>query len=208
MSSNKLTKYYSMYIIYLLVTEDLCGEKMIVNIAGKLLLWYQKFYLNIHIKNGLKIGKNVFMARDVFIDPGFPWLITIGDNCTITSGVMILAHDASTKMHIGYTKIGKIIIGNNTYIGVNSIILPNVNIGDNVIIGAGSVVTKNIPPNSIALGNPAKIIGSTSDFIEKHKERWKIRPTFKEGWTLDTGISEDQKEIMKQSLEEGIAYVL
>jgi acetyltransferase-like isoleucine patch superfamily enzyme len=51
-------------------------------------------------------------------------------------------------------------IGKNTFIGVGAIILPGVNIGDEVIIGAGAVVTKDIPSNTIAVGNPARVIKS------------------------------------------------
>ena len=53
---------------------------------------------------------------------------------------------------------GGIFIGNNVWIGANCCILPNVHIGDNCVIGAGSVVTKDIPSNSVAAGNPAKVI--------------------------------------------------
>ena len=55
-------------------------------------------------------------------------------------------------------RYGKIIIGNNCFIGARSTILPGVTIGDNTIIGAGSVVTKDIPSNVVAVGNPCKII--------------------------------------------------
>lgn len=54
-------------------------------------------------------------------------------------------------------------IGNNVWIGGNTVILPNVTIGDNCVIGAGSVVTKDIPPNVVAAGNPCKIIREITD---------------------------------------------
>ncbi len=59
------------------------------------------------------------------------------------------------KKHI---KVDKISIGENVWLGSNCVVLPSVKIGDYSIIGAGSVVTKNIPPYSIAVGNPAKVI--------------------------------------------------
>lgn len=65
---------------------------------------------------------------------------------------------------------GRIIIGNNVFVGVNSIILRNSSIGDNCIIGAGSVVCSTIPPNSVATGNPAKVIMSLDEFCEKRKK--------------------------------------
>lgn len=68
-------------------------------------------------------------------------------------------------------KFGKIKIGNNVHIGINSIIMPGVNIGDNVIIGVGSVVTKDIPSNSVAVGVPAKVIETIEDYYEKNKNK-------------------------------------
>jgi maltose O-acetyltransferase len=135
--------------------------RSIYGISNKLRMGYLQ-------KQGLKLGKNVFIGRNVLIDPGHADRIFIGDDCTITSRVIILAHDATTKRHIGYTKVGDVSIGKKTFIGVGSIILPNVEIGENVIIGAGSVVTKDVPDNSVVAGNPAKVIGNTSDYIKKH----------------------------------------
>lgn len=60
-----------------------------------------------------------------------------------------------------------IIIGNNVHIGWNAIIMPGVTIGDNCIIGAGAIVTKSIPPNSIAVGVPAKCIETIDDYKKK-----------------------------------------
>lgn len=60
-----------------------------------------------------------------------------------------------------------IIIGKNVWLGSNCVVLPEVNIGDNSIIGAGAIVTKNIPSNSIAVGNPAKVIAYICTKCEK-----------------------------------------
>ena len=114
--------------------------------------------LDIAIANGLKIGNNCHIMGGCIIDPGHCWLIEIGDNVTLAPRVHILAHDASTKRELGYTRIGGVKIGNNVFIGAGSIILPGVFIGNNVIIGAGSIVCKDIPDNSIAIGSPSKVI--------------------------------------------------
>ena len=126
----------------------------------KVYLWFRKNILKIDdrsqleiaIENGLKIGKNHNIQDQVIFDWSHCWLIEIGDNVTIAPRVYILCHDASTKNTLGYTKIGRVRIGNNVFIGANTTILPGVTIGDNVIIGANGVVTKDIPENSVAIG--------------------------------------------------------
>ena len=92
---------------------------------------------------------------------------------TLAPRVHILAHDASSKGFLNYTLIAPVKIGSDCFIGAGSIILPGVTIGDNVIIGAGSVVTKSIPDNSIAVGNPARVISSyniTNENMEKMRK--------------------------------------
>ena len=69
------------------------------------------------IKMGMTVGKNFKRLNNVLIDDSHAWLITIGDNVTPAPRVHILAHDASTKNLIGYTKIGTVSIGNNVFIG-------------------------------------------------------------------------------------------
>ncbi len=119
-------------------------------------------------KAGLKLGRDVFIGKNVIIDPTHCNLITIEDECSIANGVVILAHDASMKKHLDRTKFGKVTIGKRTFIGALAVILPGVKIGCNVIVGAGSVVTHDIPDNVVVAGNPAEILTNTSDFLKRH----------------------------------------
>lgn len=102
-------------------------------------------------------------------------MISIGDNVTITNSV-VLAHDASTKKELGYSKIGCVEIGSNVFIGYGCIILPGVKIGNKVIIGAGTVVSKDISDNTVVVGNPYKIIMSYDEYMRKNEERMKTCP--------------------------------
>lgn len=116
-------------------------------------------------KYGMQIGKNCHIYTNR-IDVAHGFLIKIGDNVTI-SNARILAHDASTKMYLGYSRVGCVTIGNNVFIGADAVILPGIEIGNDVIIGAGTVVTKNIPDDSVVVGNPGHVIGSVKDYIKK-----------------------------------------
>ena len=126
-------------------------------------------------RKGLRVGKNVS-----FIDtPNFgsePYLISIGDNTTISFDVAFVNHDGGTRVvrklpnqNKETVLYGKIEIGSNSFIGCRSTILPNVKIGDNCIIGAGSVVTRDIPSNSVACGVPCKVICTIDEYIKKHE---------------------------------------
>lgn len=156
---------------------------------------------------GLTIGKNFNKQGYVIIDPSHAWLISIGDNVTLAARVYILAHDASTKVSLGYTKIGRVIIGNNVFVGANSIILPNVKVGNNVIVGCGSVITKNIPDNSVVAGNPAKVICKTNDYISRHMKSMGNRPVYDESWTTSGHITCQMKADMIEQLDDGIGYI-
>lgn len=123
---------------------------------------------NYLINHGFKPGENFNCYSPFAIDSNFPYLIKIGDNVTIAADVKILAHDASVHIVNLPTKICKVCIGNNVFIGNRSVVLCNTTIGDNVIIGAGSVVTKDVPSNSVVAGNPARYIMSIEEYKNKH----------------------------------------
>lgn len=125
-------------------------------------------------KIGMIIGEDVtiYAPSKTLIDEQYPWMIKIGDHVRITEGVKILTHDYSwsvmkTTSGVIAGASGTVEIGNNVFIGMNSIILRNVKIGDNVIIGTGSVVTKDCEPNSVYAGVPAKKVASLEDYSKK-----------------------------------------
>ncbi len=136
------------------------------------------------IKRGLIVGQKFKMMGECIIDPSHCWHIKIGNNVTLAPRVHILAHDASTGLFLKYTRFANVSIGNNVFIGAGSIILPGVEIGDNVIIGAGSIVSKNIPSNSVAAGNPAKVIKPIDEHLAKEKENIEKNRIFTADYTL------------------------
>ena len=106
----------------------------------------------------MEIGENCMISLRAKIDIR-RGNISIGNNSTITYGCVILSHDAASRLiNPQDNGEGAVSIGNNVFIGVNSVILGNVTIGDNSIIGAGSVVTKDVPPSVVVAGNPARVL--------------------------------------------------
>lgn len=102
---------------------------------------------------GMEIGDDVRVSWKAHLDKSVnPKGIYIGSGTRVLNGAMILAHDDCRRIKTN-TKIGR-----DCLIGVRSIIMPGVTIGDSVLVGAGAVVTKDVPPNSMVVGNPARVI--------------------------------------------------
>jgi maltose O-acetyltransferase len=156
------------------------------------------------VRRGLKVGKRVYINPSVIIDSEYPWLISIGDRCSLSVNVIILAHDASPQKYLDYVKIDRVRIGSRTFIGAGSIILPGVNIGTDVILGAGSVVTHDIPNNCVAAGNPARVIETTAEFIEKHRKKMPLNPKHIRGKALE---DPENRELIQKALNDGPYYI-
>jgi acetyltransferase-like isoleucine patch superfamily enzyme len=115
-------------------------------------------------KQGMKIGDGCHLNTMSFSTE--PYLIEIGNHVAIAGGSEIITHDGAIWCFLDELPnadvFGKVIIGNNVFIGDNCTILPNTTIGDNCIVGAGSVVRGKFPENSVIIGNPAKIVMKAS----------------------------------------------
>jgi acetyltransferase-like isoleucine patch superfamily enzyme len=123
-------------------------------------------------KIGVKINGNVTIYGSSYkMFSSEPFLVTLGDNVFISIDTNFVCHDGSTlpfrKNNPSLEIAGRINVGNNVFIGMKVIILPNVTIGNNCIIAAGSVVTKDIPDNFVAGGNPAKPIRNIDEYLTK-----------------------------------------
>lgn len=123
-------------------------------------------------KMGVKIGENVRLIS--FPDFGSePYLISIGNHVTVTSNVSFITHDGATycfreqERYKEVIRFGRITIHDNCFIGLRSVIMPGVQIGPNSVVGACSLVTKDIPPNEVWGGVPAKRICSLEEYAEK-----------------------------------------
>lgn len=159
------------------------------------------------ISMGMQVGANFGRLNGVILDPSHCWLITIGDNVTMAPRVHILCHDASTKQFLNYTKIGRVNIGNNVFIGAESVVLPGVTIGDNVIIGANSTVTHDIPANSVAVGSPARVICTLEEYLSKERSRMASAPCYGEEYTLRQNVSMEKRMEQKAALDGKIGYI-
>lgn len=151
---------------------------------------------------GLTVGRNFNMLGGCIIDHSHCMLITIGDDVTFAPRVHVLAHDASTKHVLGYTKIALTSIGNGVFVGAGSTILPGVTVGDGAIIGAGSVVTKDVAPGMVVAGNPAHVLCTAAEYSEKERMQMKRLPLFDEEFTLRGGVTPELSRQMVERLRE------
>lgn len=171
----KISKYFSV------VRREVIKKEIFFNVDA-----YIRHYTNYLKKIGINFTgtekKVKFIDPYVWIDGTDYSLISIGDNVTISREVIILCHDYS--INTAFCTIGKKIdrhegevhfrkpvsIGDNCFIGARATLLPGTIIGDNCIVGACSVVKGKIPNDSIVVGNPAMVIGSTNNYAKRHFE--------------------------------------
>lgn len=128
-------------------------------------------------RQGVKIGEGCDILNRIENYGTEPWLIQIGNRVTITNGVGLITHDGSSRLFRDQlpgssrwgNRFGTIIIEDNCFIGIDSLILPGVRIGPNSIVGVRSVVTRDVPPFTVVAGVPARPICTLDEYIEKYK---------------------------------------
>jgi len=125
-------------------------------------------YLGVTVGEGCRIYNKSYGSE--------PWLVSIGNRVTVTAGVSFLTHDGAAWLvrdEAGRRfRYARVVVGNDVFIGVYSIVLPGVRIGDRVIVAAGSVVTRSVPDGAVVAGNPARIIGRFNDYERKTLEKY------------------------------------
>lgn len=167
----------------------------------------KKKYFDGLVKKGLKLGTNVQLFNNVHLDPSHCFLISIGDNCCLSDDVKIFAHDASTKIFLNYTKIAPVVVHHNCFIGAGSIVLPGVTIGPCSIVGAGSVVTHDISPNTVAAGNPARVIDTIENYLRKIKDLSEGKKIFTEEYYISKLNDEKTDEIIR-SIDDTMGFIV
>ena len=141
-----------------------------------------KIWMNVQVRENVKIGKNCVIAKDVYIDLN----VKIGDGCKLQNGVYIYSgveidqdvfigpnatftNDILPRAFINNWEVIKTKIRKGASIGANATIICGITLGEYCMVGAGSVVTKDVPPFSLVVGNPAKLIA----IIDKEGRRVK-----------------------------------
>lgn len=143
-------------------------------IWDKLLLRYgsQAMVMRTLRRMGVRVGERCRIYTSRF--GGEPWLIRIGDHVCISNDVTFVNHGLTWPFQDKYetlTSFGPIEIKDNCQIGVGAVILPHVTIGPDSIVGACAVVTKDVPPGTVAAGNPARVVCTLEEYEEKCRAR-------------------------------------
>ncbi|OVE76440.1 hypothetical protein BVX97_00970 [bacterium E08(2017)] len=143
---------------------------IIVRLVSSASLAWRRFVLKLR---GAGIGHGTYISPTAYIDTHKPGKVIIGQNCYITRNVVILCHSDTARggpAGIWEANGGKRVhadveIGDNVFIGVNSVVMPGVKIGNNAIVGALSLVVEDVPEGKVVAGIPAKVKGITEDHV-------------------------------------------
>lgn len=134
-------------------------------------------------KAGMKFeGSPTFISATAYFDASKDYsLITLSEGCNISAGVRILTHDWSpycvlASMGVqapGVGKLAEVRVGPYAFIGMGALLMPGSSIGRGAIVGAGAVVRGEVPDYAICIGNPAKVIGDSREYVaQKYPEAW------------------------------------
>ena len=144
------------------------GDNVMITRNGRVEAWDQ--YNDVTYTPSITIGDNTLINENCHI--GCIDRVTIGNDCLFGSNVMITDHSHGANrpdeinVHPAHRNLyskGPVTIGNKVWLCENVVVLPGVTVGDNSVIGANSVVTKNIPSNSVAVGNPARVVKTVDE---------------------------------------------
>ncbi len=157
---------------------------------------------------GMRIGQGVNLPMSTWIDADHCFLISIGDWCGFGEECAILAHDAQMDEFLDAGRIGRVIIHAHSHIGARSVILPGVEIGPRTIVGANSTVTKTLPPDTVWAGNPATLICTLEQYLQRHQSRMRARPCFEYGLYDIRVLTPERRAALVAAVADDDAYMV
>ena len=157
---------------------------------------------------GIRIGNRVHIGDATRFDWCHGRHISIGDDVTISTGVRILCHDASSKFRIGATWVAPVKIMSGVFIGTEVVILPGVTIGSGAIVAAGAVVTRDVIAGAVVAGIPAKQVGWAKDIDSKRKIMMSSACSFGSAQYDNENITEDQMDELNEAIKVHGGYFL
>ena len=156
---------------------------------------------------GMHIGANVNLPASTWIDVSHCFLISIGDDTGFGEDCLILAHDAQMDEYLDAARIGRVTIRESCHIGARSVILAGVEIGPRTLVGANSVVTKSLPPDTVCAGNPARVICTLDEYLEKHRRRLAECPSFPYDRYDIRSLTPERRAEVVAAVARGDAYI-
>lgn len=156
---------------------------------------------------GMHIGEGVNLPASTTIDVSHCFLISIGDWCGLGGECMILAHDGQMDEFLDAGRIGRVIIHPHSHIGARTVILAGVEIGPRTIVGANSVVSRSLPPDTVCAGNPAKVVCSLDEYLEKHRQKMAQRPCFPIDQYDINVLTPERRAELQRAVADGDAYL-
>lgn len=163
-----MKKYITPYVTYLKNLLQFKMERLLSNIIHFDIPWYVHYTSRVPHWRNIRLGKNVEPGAGIANYIQALNGIIFGSNIRIGPNVSIISANHNIDDYDKHDKAEPIVIGNDVWIAANVVILPGVHIGNNVVIGAGSIVNRDIPDNSIAAGNPCKVIKEKSEYKGPH----------------------------------------
>ena len=172
---------------------------MLQKLYYKFLAIKSERYFQRLLDRGLTIGEDCILPDrgSIFWDPSHCYLISIGNQCAIAPNVRFIAHDGSTFPYLGYTKYARIEVKDNCMIGDSAMILPGVTIGPKAIVAAGAVVSKDVRPNTVVAGNPAKEIAQLDEYLAKIEAIRKKKKVFDQSYYIENLTEAKKKELLE-----------